>query len=345
MTRHLLKVLLVLLFSPCLLCLGGGAYLWGRHTLREWRGIGMGNSRWMPVGPEQPGRDVHDAFYVGDHSAFVTRHWDAGSSALWRVSRHGVRLVSFFDGIVLNLSSAGGAWFGVLSKPVAVGGSDERIHPIIRSLDEGNTWEEQGMLPQWGKLLAVSSREVWALSSTMLVVSTDGGQTFSPVALAGKPSFLRDRLVPGPNGTVWLLGPSGLFRLSDQGRTWTYAPMQEAELQAGDGGVLAGRVGEWLAIRRDAPGEEWRPFTDQPHYVQELAVSGDTVRVLTHASDPFKHGGGTWYHHSEDGGRTWEHVDTGLMGHVAIHGLEWGVGDDLGGRIFGHVPGGMFTPR
>ncbi|EPX57820.1 putative BNR domain protein [Cystobacter fuscus DSM 2262] len=344
MMRHLLKVLLVLLFSPCLLCLGGGAYIWGRETLREGWGIGMGNSRWMPVGPEEPGWGLHDEVFVGDHSAFITRHWDARSSALWRMSRHGVRLVSFFDGIVLDLSSARGAWFGVLSKPVEVGRSDERIYQVIRSVDEGDSWEVRGVLPQWGELLAVSPREVWALSDWMLVVSTDGGQTFSNVALAGKPDFLRDRLVPGPNGTVWLLGPSGLFRLSDQGRTWTYEPMPEAVLQAGDGGVLAGRVGEWLAIRRDAPGEEWRPITDQPHYVRDLAVSGDTVRVLTYASDPFKDGGGYWYHHSEDGGRTWEHVDTGLLD-ATIHGLEWGVGAEFRGRLFGHVPGGMFTQR
>ncbi|OJH42116.1 hypothetical protein [Cystobacter ferrugineus] len=344
MMRHLLKVLLVLLFSPCLLCLGGGAYIWGRHTLREGWGIGMGNSRWMPVGPEEPGWGLHDEVYVGDRSAFITRYWDARSSALWRMSRHGVRLVSFFDGIVLDLSSAGGAWFGVLSKPVEVGRSDERIHQIIRSVDEGESWEVRGVLPDWGELLAVSPREVWALSSWMLVVSTDGGQTFSNVALAGKPDFIRDRLVRGPNGSVWLLGPSGLFRLSDQGRTWTYEPMPEAELQAGDGGMLAGRVGEWLAIRRDAPGEEWRPITDQPHYVSGLAVSGDTVRVLTFASDPFKDGGDTWYHHSEDGGRTWEHVNTGLF-NATIHGLEWGAGAELRGRIFGHVPGGMFTQR
>lgn len=342
MWGHLLKVVLVLLFSPCLLGLGLAAYAGAHHAARQWWGIDMGNSRWMAVGPMLEPRDFPEAYYVGDHSAFFTRQGQSGSTSLWRVSRHGVRLQSYFNGALSNLGSAGGAWFGVLARK-APDAAEQEFHVIIRSLDEGSFWEERGVLPEWGRLLAVSAREVWSLGRT-LSVSTDGGQTFSSVALPKGPRLTPRRLAPGPDGGVWVLCEEGLVRFSDQGRTWSYELLPGAELQAAQGGLLVARVGALLALRRDAPGEDWRPFTDQLHSVEDFAVSGDTVRVLTSPVDPFKQGNSVWYHHSEDGGRTWTHENTLLAGRsVALHGLEWGMGDDGWGRVFGHVPGGMFT--
>jgi hypothetical protein len=331
------KLLLVLLFSPCLLCLGGGTYVWAYNALREF-GIGMGNSVWKPLGPRLDHRALPDELFVGERSAFyTTRKGLAESTTLWRVSSTGARRWSHFEGAVLSLADAEGVWFGVLSLPDP-DRRDARIFKLIRSHDEGRTWEERGVVPELSKLLAVSAQEVWGLGNE-LHVSTDGGQTFTRVPLPGERNCITEELARGLGGTVWLLGPAGLFRISEQGKHWTHEPMEGVTLQAGGGGILAGRVGESLAIRHDAPGAEWIPFTDRPHSVRALVVSGDTIRVVTSSVDPFKDGKDLWYHHSEDGGRTWEHVDTDLF-EVAIAGREWGFGSESLGQLYGHVPEG-----
>lgn len=328
------KRLLVLLFSPCLLCLGGGTYVWASNALRE-LGIGMGNSVWKPLGP-RPQHKLPDELFIGERSAFYTTSQSPEvGSTLWRVSSTGARRWSFLEGALYSLVNAEGVWFGILSQP-SPERRDERLFKVVRSRDEGRTWEERGVVPEMSKLLVVSEQEVWGLGRA-LHVSTDGGQTFTPVPLPGERKLISEELARGLDGTVWLLGPAGLFRISEQGKHWTHEPMEGIKLQAGSGGILAGRVGEALAIRRDEPDAEWIPFTDRLHSVRTLSVSGDTVRVITSSIDPFKDGMDLWYHHSEDGGRTWEHVDTDLF-EVAIAGREWGFGRDLLGQFYGHVP-------
>jgi hypothetical protein len=249
-----------------------------------------------------------------------------------------VRRWSFLKGALYSLVDANGVWFGILSQPAPPGSGDERIFKIVRSRDEGQTWEERGVVPQMSKLLVVSEQEVWGLGGE-LHVSTDGAQTFTRVPLPGERDCISEELARGLDGSVWLLGPAGLFRISEHGKRWTHEPMEGIKLQAGGGGILAGRVGESLAVRRDEPAAEWIPFTDRPHSVRAFVVSGDTVRVVTSSIDPFEDGMDLWYHHSEDGGRTWEHVDTDLF-EVAISGREWGFGMDFVGQLYGHVPEG-----
>lgn len=332
------KFFLVLLFSPCLLCLGGGTYVWAYNALRE-LGIGMGNSVWKPLGPRLEPGGIPDELFVGEHSAFLTtRQYPEEGTTLWRVSSTGARRWSFLKGALYSLVDADGVWFGILSQPAPPGSSDERIFKVVRSRDEGRTWEERGVVTHMSKLFVVSEQEVWGLG-TELQVSTDGGQTFTRVSLPGERDSISEELARGLDGTVWLLGPAGLFRLSEHGKHWTHESMDGVELQAGSGGFLAGRMGDSLAVRRDEPGAEWVPFTDRPHSVRAFAVSGDTVRVITSSIDPFKDGKDLWYHHSEDGGRTWKHVDTDLF-RTTIAGREWGFGMDFVGQLFGHVPEG-----
>ncbi|WNG50277.1 hypothetical protein F0U60_43710 [Archangium minus] len=332
------KLLAFLLLSPVLMCMCGQALLW-TNEFRHRRGIDMVNSVWKPVG-HQLDRDLPDKLFIGERSAFYTTSlFEQERTTLWRISPDRLRPWSFLEGKLLTMASANDVWFGVLSQP-SPSRSEERTFKLIRSRDEGWSWEERGVVPGTSSLLVVSEQEVWGLGTNAFYVSTDGGQTHTPVALPGERNGIAERLARGADGTVWLLGPSGLFRISDQGRRWTHEPLQGAELQAGSGGFLAGRVGEALALRRDATGAQWVPFTEQRHRVQALTVSGDTVRVITHARDPFKDGADVWYHHSEDGGLTWKHVETGLHTRVAIAGREWGVGSNILGQLYGHVPKG-----
>ncbi|QRK09243.1 hypothetical protein JQX13_03545 [Archangium violaceum] len=297
----------------------------------------MVNSVWKPLGHRRD-RDLPDKLFIGERSAFyTTSHFDEERTTLWRISPDRLRPWSSVEGKLLTMTSADGTWFGILSQPTP-DRSDTRTYKLIRSRDEGRSWEERGVVPGTSSLLVVSEQEVWGLGSGTLYVSTDAGQTLTPVSLPGTRNGITEQLARGVDGTIWLLGPSGLFRISDQGRHWTHDPMQGAELQAGSGGFLVGRVGGALSLRRDVPGTQWVPITDQAHNVHELAVSGDLVRVITHARDPFKSGGDVWYHHSEDGGLTWKHVDTGLHLRIAIGGREWGAGTDILGQLYGHVP-------
>ena len=330
------KFLLILLFSPCLLCLGGGTYVLAHNALRDHFGIGMGNSVWKRLGPRPEPGDLPDQLFVGEHSAFFTTHYSREEgTTLWRVSSTGARRWSFFKGTLDSLMDVDGVWFGILSQP----GPDRSgawISKLVRSRDEGRTWEERGISPGLSKLLLVSEQEIWGLGSE-LHVSTDGGQTFTRVPLPGERNSITEELARGPDGSIWLLGPAGLFRISEQGKHWTHESMEGVELQAGGGGILAGRAGEFLAVRRDEPRAEWIPLTDKPHSVKAFAVSGDTVRIVTSSIDPFKDGKDLWYHHSEDGGRTWKHVDTGLF-KVAIAGKDRGFGREMLSELFGHVP-------
>ncbi|MCY1078943.1 hypothetical protein [Archangium lansingense] len=329
------RLLLVILFSPCLLCLGGGVHYWAYNALRD-LGIGMGNSVWKPLGERLDHKALPDELYVGEHSAFYTTHQSSGEgTTLWRVSATGARRWSHFEGAVCSLANAGNVWFGLLSLP-SPDRRDERIFKVVRSHDEGRTWEERGVVRNLSKLLVVSEQEVWGLGRE-LQVSTDAGQTFTRVPLPGERNSVTEQLSRGLDGTVWLVGPAELFRISEHGKHWTHEPIEGADLQAGSEGILAGRVGEALAIRRDAPGAEWIPFTRRDHWVKDFSVSGDTIRVVTGSVDPFKTGMDLWYHHSEDGGRTWEHVDTDLF-KMAIDGRERGFGVELLGELYGHVP-------
>lgn len=330
------KFLLLLFLSPCLLCLGGGAYVWVYQALRA-HGIGMGNNLWKPLGSRLE-RDLPDEFFIGERSAFyTTNHYPEEVSTLWRLSSAGARpWFTFKGGLLSSLAEAEGVWFGIMSLP-SPGSKGERNFKIVCSHDEGRTWEERGDAPEMGQLLVVSKQEVWGMGAG-LHVSTDGGQTFTRVPLPGERNSVSEHLARGVDGTVWLLGPAGLFRISEHGKRWTHEPMDGVDLQAGSGGVLAGRVGEMLAIRHDAPGAEWIPITRRNHYVDALVVSGDTIRVITRSVDPFKGGADVWYHHSEDGGRTWEHTEPDLY-RVAIGGQEWGVGLEMFGQLYGHVPG------
>jgi len=158
------------------------------------------------------------------------------------------------------------------------------------------------------------------------------------VSLPGKRNDSKDWLARGPDGTVWLLGPAGLFRISDQGRRWTHEPMPGVELLGGSDGILVGRVAGTLAIRHDAPGARWIPFDFRSHGVEAFAVSGDTIRVITSSTHPLEDGSDVWYHHSEDGGRTWAHMETDVVYNIALHGREWGVGRDILGQLYGRVP-------
>lgn len=330
------KFLLILLFSPCLLCLGGGTYVWAHNALRDHLGIGMGNSAWKPLGPRLEPGGIPGELFVGEHSAFfTTSQYPEAGTTLWRVSSTGARRWSFVKGWLYSLVDADGVWFGILAQPDPER-SGARISRLVRSRDEGRTWEERGVSPGLSKLFAVSAQEIWGLGSE-LHVSTDGGQTFTRIPLPGERDRISEVLARGPDSTVWLLGPAGLFRISEQGKHWTHESMEGVELKAGGGGILVGRVGEALAVRRDEPGAEWIFLTHRRHLVEAFSISGDTVRVVTSSVDPFKEGKDLWYHHSEDGGRTWKHVDTDLF-KVAIARREWGFGMDFVGQLYGHVP-------
>ncbi|QRN93014.1 hypothetical protein JRI60_27815 [Archangium violaceum] len=333
----MLKVLLVLLFSPCFLCLGTSAFFWARDTLRV-HGIGTGTSVWQALGPPLQHNLPDNGIFIGDHSAFYTQgHYPEEGDTLWRVTPTGPRRWYFFPGSALSLASAQGVWFGVLSLPHPAGGRD-RLFKLVRSRDEGRTWEDRGVVPSMSRLLVVSEQEVWGLGHEGLYVSTDGGQTVKRVPLPGTRDSIIERLARGLDGTVWLLGPEGLFRISEHGEQWTHEPMPGVKLEDGDGGILVGRVAETLAIRRDAPGAQWIPFCFRRHRVQSFAVSGDTIRVITGSIDPFEDGADVWYHHSEDGGRTWAHMQTGLAIAMALHGREWGAGMNFIGQLYGRVP-------
>lgn len=103
---------------------------------------------------------------------------------------------------------------------------------LFRSVDEGDTWTEVSQnLPGWGQEigsydLVFIDETIYAKAGSGGGRSTDGGETWTPIIVAGLPGgYIQMQLVDGT--TLYGTSSHGLFRLTQESDSWErIAPTQ-----------------------------------------------------------------------------------------------------------------------
>ena len=103
---------------------------------------------------------------------------------------------------------------------------------LFRSVDEGDTWTEMSQkLPNWRREigtydLAFVSETIYAKAGSGGGYSTDGGETWMPIIVAGLPGgYIEMQLVNGT--TLYGTSSHGIFRLTHGSDSWErIAPTQ-----------------------------------------------------------------------------------------------------------------------
>lgn len=290
-------------------------------------------------------RRFPDELAVAGDSALFTRECPEREpglrldcTELWRLHGAEMKAVHQFPGAVIKMSGQGSTWFVMLSLPTDQeeprdGRYPDRRYQLVRSTDAGLTWEERGDVVETGPLFVLSASEVWILSDQVMR-STDGGLTFQGVSLPGERNTIRERLSLGRNGDVLLTGPRGLLRMGRDGLLKEQDALEGWNVTAAADGYFAGDHDGVLAIRKDEPRATWIPFKRGAFRISAIAADGAVIRVLTHPIDPSK--GGTSYHLSMDGGRTWSHEDTGFL-EAALSGRSMGAAWNYVGQVYSSV--------
>ena len=115
------------------------------------------------------------------------------------------------DTRVNQLSVSGGVWYAATSSG------------LYRSEDAGQGWEgpviNQGAGAADTLFVNAHDQTVVAAGRTGLVVSTDGGKSWNPVAKPEKLTSIA-ALVVSANQSVWVGGREGLFYSEDSGQSW-----------------------------------------------------------------------------------------------------------------------------
>lgn len=215
-----------------------------------------------------------------------------------------------------------------------------QVNNIRRSEDGGRTWGEPlgytfpGLLAETEGRLRVDPADADVLYATprnsrdagrrqiFLVRSDDGGATwteitpepliserFMPLPIEPVPVF-----APGIPGSLYVLGPSGLWHTTDRGETWALVPPPAAAPIA-TFAVHPRRPGLLLAAAEDAGlfrtanrGDAWTEAeipVDPTLPAQELLFHPALPRVAFAVY-------GTRLLASHDGGNTWDFADEGL---------------------------------
>lgn len=260
----------------------------------------------------------------------------ARRAQLHRATAKGVERVYEGPGWVQALDCHGSLCMA-LGATLKASGSGSDYHLLV-STDGGKQWNLRGPVPNApsaAQVLAVSAKEAWVLGAYFLARTTDGGATWTEVALEGERNPHHEWLERTERG-VALLG-KGLFQTLDGGANWSregatstarWVDLEGAYVLQADGGQA--RVCE----RR---GADVRPLAPLPpgRDPLRLTVEGSTLRVLTRGADPSK-GVDAAVHVSADGGKSWSTQKLQVGPHMDIAG-PYGLGTDMRGRVFGRL--------
>ena len=256
----------------------------------------------------------------------------ARETDLVRVTPTATEVVWRGPGTVVALDVDGARWVAAVAtlRPSGEGS----IYRLVRSDDAAATWHDAGDVPALSVLnvLLVGADEVWAHGARTLLVSADGGASWSTVDADRRGNAHRERLRRHGGGAA-LLGEDGFARTEDRGATWRRTSTPGAcVVDLVDNHLLAvwadGRSGQ-AALGAAAPDD---PLPDG-RLPLRLVRHGDVTRILSRAADGAR--GPDVRIHRRTGARGgWHHESTRLSAHVDIAGPDWGLGTDHAGAVF-----------
>ena len=108
---------------------------------------------------------------------------------------------------------------------------------LLRSVDEGDTWTEVSQnLPNWDQEigtydLAFIGETIYAKAGSGGGRSTDGGETWTPIIVAGLPGgYIEMQLVDGT--TLYGTSSHGVFRLTHGSDSWEQVAPTERDIMS-----------------------------------------------------------------------------------------------------------------
>ncbi|MFC4313554.1 WD40/YVTN/BNR-like repeat-containing protein [Steroidobacter flavus] len=154
---------------------------------------------------------------------------------------------------------------------------------FYRSTDSGASWQRTTSVSDNSAIddIAVdplNSGRVYAATGTSVLVSQDGGLTFTPVALPNRQGSVW-RIDCGVDGAIYVPDGAKMYRSNDQGRTWQVAgtfPQSNVDaysLVAADPAdarvVYVSVLGRGAFVSRDA-GASWQALDSEPQLSMTL---------------------------------------------------------------------------
>lgn len=238
----------------------------------------------------------------------------ATSAAIYRVSGSSWEAVySRPNGAVYAFADDGRELWALLREQTA---TEARAGiALLASSDRGRTWRLVGPVPEHAWRLAAGASGLWVYGVDTLLRSTDGGTTWTRLAVPAGHDSYQQRLVVLEDGTTFLAGDGvsvfdpatgAVSRRMDASVKLLAADGRLVVTRSADGRNRVGRlngaadaVEEWLA---ELPAK-WTPF--------DLAVTGQQAWVLALKEANPMPTGGIALAVSADGGRTFKHATVG----------------------------------
>lgn len=180
------------------------------------------------------------------------------------------------SGRVAEVRTTGGKWFAATSQG------------LYRSLDGGQSWTGGAVLGH-RNFVAVDTfgDAVLAASSSMVILSKDGGNTWSKLNLPPYVSRLYQVAI-GPNSEFWIITEMGAFRTRNAGESWEHAmlgqPITNLSYVAYDR-----RNSRWLAVAGakkqifESPdgGDDWKLTANSYWPLRNVTIARGRLFAIT----------------------------------------------------------------
>ena len=199
-------------------------------------------------------------------------------AAIWRVDAGAVtRALAAEPGWFVAAARRGAQIWGVRASRGA--DQDGSRYTVVVSENGGQDWEARGEIPSESvtALSVAGDGWGWAGGVADLFRTTDGGRTWSPVAVPGSRGVQKPNFAAPEPGVVLVGGPT-LRRSEDGGETWV--TLSEDEVLATDGAWVAGSYGQGVRLGRiEGDAVAWRGELEEALLPDALTSDGDAVFV------------------------------------------------------------------
>jgi photosystem II stability/assembly factor-like uncharacterized protein len=206
----------------------------------------------------------------------------AATSTIYRSSDEGNSWKEVF-------SYSGQALRLVPSQTGMIYGYRDRL-PMIRSTDDGRTWETLENSPSgsgydWGRPIEDSTRTLWWHDWNGFIRSTDNGESWDTTAVPDPATHARVMsMAVQPSGAIVAATDSGMIRSVDSGRSWTILSKERPGgrgtmkiASVGDDNLFVADSGRSLYLSTNS-GKSWRPVPiPNQHWNVINTIASDTT--------------------------------------------------------------------